>query len=183
MIAINQLNQANTIATPCTCTHTTGKVPAPVVKETLTQVEDLKSSPAVKKLPGFKRSKCRKTKGKTTGEFKCRYLNCSQAFSNRFNLKRHVMLVHSRSRTFYCRECDRSFGLLQNYRDHLLLHLSFQEVEEKMSGISPSVTERLPMFMVENTSEEDLLTAYIDFKPLARFVEHGLLPHPHHTQH
>jgi len=127
----------------------------------------------------IKRSIRKETKKtKKPQSFECRYLDCNLVFTNRFNLKRHIMLVHSTSRPFHCDICDKRFALLQYYRDHLLLHLSFEEVDQRLGAVSPSIIDRLPLFMVEHTKEEDLLQTYISSKIQPSFVEDGLLPVP-----
>lgn len=110
--------------------------------------------------------------------FECRYLGCNIAFTNRFNLKRHIMLAHSNSRPFHCDVCGKRFALLQYYRDHLLLHLPFDEVDKRLGQVSPSINDKLPLFMVEHTKDEDLLHAYVNTTMLPTFVDDGLLPVP-----
>eukprot|EP00357_Protocruzia_adherens_P030003 CAMPEP_0115038732 /NCGR_PEP_ID=MMETSP0216-20121206/43593_1 /TAXON_ID=223996 /ORGANISM="Protocruzia adherens, Strain Boccale" /LENGTH=150 /DNA_ID=CAMNT_0002419207 /DNA_START=127 /DNA_END=575 /DNA_ORIENTATION=+ len=65
----------------------------------------------------------------------CNYLGCQSQFDSRFNLRRHILLVHTKIRPFKCDLCEKRFGLNQHRLEHLTTHNlkedTIQEIAEK----------------------------------------------------
>jgi len=111
--------------------------------------------------------------------FHCKYDHCQKTFTNYFNLRRHVMLKHTEIRPFKCHLCTKKFALLQYFQEHLLVHMPLREAQRLALTVNPSILESLPVFFVEQCSgEDDLLSAYIEAKPLPNFIYDGVLPTP-----
>lgn len=65
-------------------------------------------------------------------EFKVTYYCCSaegcnKEYKNKFNLKRHMQMIHLGKKPFCCKICNQSFVSKQNLREHAFIH----------SGIKP----------------------------------------------
>jgi len=137
---------------------------------------------AIEKIIQKKQKKCEAAQRKRR-ELKCNFLSCSQTFTNRFNLRRHIMLVHTQIRPFQCALCSKRFGLLQYYREHMLSHFSFEKVDEMLKDLDSSVLDSLPIFRVEDTDSSTLIPNMVASKPLPPFVEFGRLPTPKFWNH
>mmetsp|Transcript_63568 Transcript_63568/g.72852 ORF Transcript_63568/g.72852 Transcript_63568/m.72852 type:complete len:211 (-) Transcript_63568:657-1289(-) len=65
-------------------------------------------------------------------EFACKYNNCGLSFTNRYNLKRHILSKHTLAKPFQCPHCKELFAL----RQYLLDHLSHRnKVKKSQCGI------------------------------------------------
>eukprot|EP00357_Protocruzia_adherens_P034825 CAMPEP_0114991576 /NCGR_PEP_ID=MMETSP0216-20121206/11451_1 /TAXON_ID=223996 /ORGANISM="Protocruzia adherens, Strain Boccale" /LENGTH=141 /DNA_ID=CAMNT_0002354923 /DNA_START=574 /DNA_END=999 /DNA_ORIENTATION=- len=109
----------------------------------------------------------------------CNYLGCQSQFDSRFNLRRHILLVHTKIRPFKCDLCEKRFGLNQHRLEHLTTHNlkedTIQEIAEKKLTLRGS----LPVFKVEHGDHEiDKLQSYIHEAKVPRYVERGVMPYP-----
>mmetsp|Transcript_9489 Transcript_9489/g.10423 ORF Transcript_9489/g.10423 Transcript_9489/m.10423 type:complete len:255 (+) Transcript_9489:203-967(+) len=74
--------------------------------------------------------------------YMCSFEGCTQAFSRRFNLKRHILLRHSNIRKYTCTLCDKKFPLKQYLVDHLQWHSG----DRKFACDFPGCTKRFFKF-------------------------------------
>mmetsp|Transcript_43497 Transcript_43497/g.50048 ORF Transcript_43497/g.50048 Transcript_43497/m.50048 type:complete len:200 (+) Transcript_43497:216-815(+) len=96
----------------------------------------------------------------------CKYLGCHVVCSNRFNLKRHVMIRHTRIEPFTCKFCSKKYPLLQQLKTHIRDHLP--EMCKKQTIVPPmyddiSITDFLPLFFVETKEENSSCSQTLDF--------------------
>ncbi|CAG9322370.1 unnamed protein product [Blepharisma stoltei] len=59
----------------------------------------------------------------------CMYPGCNKNYSTKFNLRRHVNIVHLTNKKHACQKCLRCFASSQNLKEHMHIH----------SGIKPFV--------------------------------------------
>lgn len=48
--------------------------------------------------------------------------DCEKSYTTKFNLKRHVNVVHLKKKKFYCEQCERFFASGQNLNEHMNIH-------------------------------------------------------------
>ena len=47
---------------------------------------------------------------------------CNKEYKNKFNLKRHMEIIHFHIKPFNCLECQQEFVSKQNLREHSFIH-------------------------------------------------------------
>ena len=52
----------------------------------------------------------------------CSYEDCSKAYSNLFNLNRHIESFHLGLKKFFCIVCGKGLSTKQNMREHMFIH-------------------------------------------------------------
>lgn len=55
-------------------------------------------------------------------EFICQENNCGRSYANPYNLKRHQILKHLRTKNFKCSICDKELSSRQNLSEHEFMH-------------------------------------------------------------
>mmetsp|Transcript_14958 Transcript_14958/g.16597 ORF Transcript_14958/g.16597 Transcript_14958/m.16597 type:complete len:222 (+) Transcript_14958:324-989(+) len=137
-------------------------------------------------------SKSRKRRPKER-KHKCKYMDCDARFHNKFNLRRHVLLMHLKTRAFLCERCGKRFAMQHHMREHQMHHYRIDfslpasykvknAVAKKLLDQVPDHTiyrsllsDVLPLFFVEKPNEEELIPAKVNFMNLPDFVERGYM--------
>jgi len=123
----------------------------------------------------------KKSKFISKKSFPCKYLDCKAEFPTRFNLRRHVMLQHLKTRSHMCPKCSKCFALEGNFDEHHRVHVDTHSPQQspKKEVFEESYTsmdsDQLPLFFVESGDEESLLRYYVKNTELPEFCKSGML--------
>lgn len=52
----------------------------------------------------------------------CSVQSCNKEYKNKFNLKRHMEIIHFRTKPYKCVICSQEFVSKQNLREHSFIH-------------------------------------------------------------
>jgi len=152
-------------------------------EEKLPAASDRFEPPLPSALKGIQLHITKKAKKPLT--FVCRYMGCGDAFSSKFNLRRHVMLVHCQKRLYVCDFCCKKFTLFQHLKEHFGVHpdkIARQLIKNCNNSLKSkrSLSKHLPIFFVETDQgcEPDVLKKTLEKFKIPHFVESGQLLGP-----
>mmetsp|Transcript_52347 Transcript_52347/g.59835 ORF Transcript_52347/g.59835 Transcript_52347/m.59835 type:complete len:235 (+) Transcript_52347:211-915(+) len=133
----------------------------------------------------------------------CTYPDCSKEYTTRFNLRRHILLAHLRSKNFECLYCGKKFALNQYLKEHMKFHARQLEMSEDKTDDAEKIDDSqfsakkkqkidfsllgkvrkplcasLPVFKIYRAADEELLPTYTNYFETPDFIEKGRLPVP-----
>lgn len=75
-------------------------------------------------------------------DFKCEFENCSKAYKSKFNLNRHIEIVHQSLKRFQCDICHKLLSSKQNLEEHYFTHTGEKSFRCTESGCLKSFRQR-----------------------------------------
>ena len=77
--------------------------------------------------------------------FCCSMDNCGKEYTSKFNLKKHISIVHLRKHNFVCDQCGKRFVSRQNLREHKFIHSGVKPLKCSFCGKKFRQTSQLCM--------------------------------------
>ena len=84
----------------------------------------------------------------------CSYEGCQKAYSNAFNLKRHVESFHLNIKKFFCDICHKGLSSKQNMREHSFIHQDTKPYTCRFHGCQDSFRQLSQLKLHENIHRE-----------------------------
>jgi growth factor independent 1 len=70
---------------------------------------------------------------------------CMKEYTSKFNLKKHVSIVHLKKHNFSCQKCGKIFVSKQNLREHSFIHSGIKPLKCSFCGKKFRQTSQLCM--------------------------------------